>query len=342
MPDGGTIVHYTWNFGDSTPKVTEEDPITTHVYRVAGTYIVTLNVTDSEGEWGTASQPLAVSPVYGPTASFTFSPSEPFVNGTTTFQASSSTPGWNGTAYTPILSYRWNFGDSTPLVTEPDPVTTHVYTAAGNHTVILNVTDTRGWWDTTSKMLRVHEEAEMHDIAILSVTLSPPVVYTGRETVDIIVVVENRGTTPETFNVTTYYKISSTEWNPIGTLKVTQLYPISNQTLGFTLTTSHLTLYQDYQVKAETSEIIGDINSTDNTLIDGILRVKMAGDADGDRDCDADDVFSYVAPAYGTKGPPKKYPADPNFNPNCDFDGDGDVDPDDVFMYLAPNYGKSV
>jgi len=59
------------------------------------------------------------------------------------------------------------------------------------------------------------------------------------------------------------------------------------------------------------------------------------GDVDKDGDCDADDVFCYMAPAYGSKI------GDPNYDPNCDFDGDGYVSADDVFIYLAPNYGKS-
>jgi len=63
--------------------------------------------------------------------------------------------------------------------------------------------------------------------------------------------------------------------------------------------------------------------------------VNFPGDVDKDGDCDADDVFSYFASAYGSKI------GDPNYNPNCDFDGDGDVDPDDVFAYLAPYYGKN-
>lgn len=68
-------------------------------------------------------------------------------------------------------------------------------------------------------------------------------------------------------------------------------------------------------------------------LIDG--SDSFPGDVDKDDDCDADDVFSYFAFAYGSKF------GDPNYNSNCDFDGDNDVDHNDVIAYIAPYYGKS-
>ena len=33
-------------------------------------------------------------------------------------------------------------------------------------------------------------------------------------------------------------------------------------------------------------------------------------------------------------------PGDPNWNPYADVNGDGDCNADDMFTYLAPNYGK--
>ena len=59
-PDGGTIMNYTWNFGDGTPPVTETDPITTHVYANNGTYTVTLTVKDDEGYSDTESKDITV------------------------------------------------------------------------------------------------------------------------------------------------------------------------------------------------------------------------------------------------------------------------------------------
>lgn len=153
-PNDEYIDSYEWDFGDGEFG---NGMTVTHAYDEARTYMVTLNVTNSEGLWSTLSKPVIVSPVYGPTASFTYSPPEPFANGTTTFDASSSTPGWNGTTNPPIVEYKWNFADGTPIVIESEPVTTHIYRAEGNYTVTLNVTDTMGWWNTTSQDIRVYK-----------------------------------------------------------------------------------------------------------------------------------------------------------------------------------------
>jgi 6-phosphogluconolactonase (cycloisomerase 2 family) len=46
--DGGTIASYEWDFGDGITQTTTT-PTTTHTYQAAGTYAVTLRVTDNEG-----------------------------------------------------------------------------------------------------------------------------------------------------------------------------------------------------------------------------------------------------------------------------------------------------
>ena len=49
-PTPGGIVSYTWDFGDGTGTITVSDPIITHTYTTAGTYFLTLYVTDDDGE----------------------------------------------------------------------------------------------------------------------------------------------------------------------------------------------------------------------------------------------------------------------------------------------------
>jgi len=108
-PDG-YIESYEWDFGDET---TGTGMVVTHNYTEAGTYTVTLNVTDNDALWDIESQNVTV---YGPpVASFTYSPSEPSLGETVTFNASASydPDGGNETYPSGIVSYEWDFGDGT-------------------------------------------------------------------------------------------------------------------------------------------------------------------------------------------------------------------------------------
>jgi PKD repeat protein len=150
-PNGGAIVKYVWDFGDNT-GVTESDPVTSHAYAEAGTYNVTLGVIDSEGLWDTESRSITIYPLSAstPTASFTYSPTEPLQGETITFDASESTDS-DGT----IVKYRWNFGDNTTVVEETDSGTTHTYTTAGTYNVTLTVIDNDELSDSTSKTIKI-------------------------------------------------------------------------------------------------------------------------------------------------------------------------------------------
>jgi PKD repeat protein len=141
-PDG-TIASYRWTFGDGTPAVTTQN--TSHTYAAAGTYSVTLTVTDNQGATGSTSGNVTVSPSnQPPVANFTSS-----CNALTCSFTSTSSDA-DGT----IASYRWTFGDGTPAVTTQNA--SHTYAAAGTYTVTLTVTDNQGATSSTSRSVGVN------------------------------------------------------------------------------------------------------------------------------------------------------------------------------------------
>jgi PKD repeat protein/subtilisin family serine protease len=143
-PDG-SIVSYTWDFGDGA---TATGSRVTKRYSAAGTYTVTLTVTDNRGATNSASQTITVtSPNRPPVASFTFSPANPNPGDTVTFDASASSDP-DGS----IVSYSWNFGDGN---TASGVAATHVYASAGTYTVTLTVTDNQGATATAQKTIQV-------------------------------------------------------------------------------------------------------------------------------------------------------------------------------------------
>ncbi|HXN58058.1 MAG TPA: PKD domain-containing protein, partial [Candidatus Angelobacter sp.] len=92
-----SIAAYGWSFGDATGT---SGVTASHTYAAAGTYTVTLTVTDTFGQTGTQThQVLAANP---PLASFTWS----CAGLTCTLDGSGSTAG-SGT----ITGYAWSFGD---------------------------------------------------------------------------------------------------------------------------------------------------------------------------------------------------------------------------------------
>jgi len=141
-PNGGVISSYSWNFGDGTPIYNTTNPITTHVYALAGNRTVTLAVTDSEGLSDIEMHSIVVAKA--PVASFTHAPQFPKVGETVTFNASAS---YDPNGY--VVSYRWDFGDGN-MTTVTTPIITHAYTSTGAYTVALTVTDNGGYTDTAT------------------------------------------------------------------------------------------------------------------------------------------------------------------------------------------------
>jgi hypothetical protein len=82
----------------------------------------------------------STSPRTPPVANFTVSPLISIVGEPTTFNASSSLPGWNGSQLMPITDYRWNFCDGN-ITSTSDPIIVHTYMSLTGINVTLTVTD---------------------------------------------------------------------------------------------------------------------------------------------------------------------------------------------------------
>lgn len=136
-PDG-TIVGFAWDFGDAS---TGTGRTAGHTYAVAGTYEVTLTVTDNRGAVATVAHEVTVAANQAPTASFTATTTDL----TTALDAGGSTDA-DGT----ITSYAWDFGDGT---TGSGVTTSHPFAAPGTYTVTLTVTDDRGATNAAAKQV---------------------------------------------------------------------------------------------------------------------------------------------------------------------------------------------
>ena len=142
----GSIASRAWNFGDGDTS-TSTNP--SHTFAVAGTYTVSLTVTDNQGGTDSTSQGVTVTSADNedptnedPTAAFTFS----CTNLVCSFTDESNDSDGS------IASREWNFSDG-DTSTSTDP--SHTFAVAGTYTVSLTVTDNQGGTDSTSDSMTV-------------------------------------------------------------------------------------------------------------------------------------------------------------------------------------------
>jgi len=135
---GGTITNWSWNFGDGGTS-TIQNPA--HLYLTAGSYNVTLTVTNSFGCDSTMKLKVSVEAP----------PLPAFINtkaciGSTTQFTDKSTP--TGT----ITNWSWNFGDGGTSTTQ-NPA--HTYLAPGAYNVALTVINSSGCIDSVKEVVNV-------------------------------------------------------------------------------------------------------------------------------------------------------------------------------------------
>lgn len=135
-PDENRDLRYQWDFGDGGFS-TEQNP--SHTYAAPGTYRVKARVSDPDGSWEEAVLTVEVSSGnQSPIAVLEATPRSGVAPLQVLFDGSgSSDPDGH------IVSYEWDFGDGTQLITTT-PTTNHIYGVAGTYNAGLTVRDNQG------------------------------------------------------------------------------------------------------------------------------------------------------------------------------------------------------
>jgi PKD repeat protein len=145
LPSLSVITNYAWSFGDGA---TASGQIVNHTFSAAGTYNVTLTVTNDRGVMASTAQLLVVATTPPPTALFTPSTNTPAPDQPVNFNAGASTAAPGHT----IARYDWNFGDG---ATGSGINVIHTFHFPGVFTVTLTVTDDVGQRGTASQSMNV-------------------------------------------------------------------------------------------------------------------------------------------------------------------------------------------
>jgi chitodextrinase len=160
-----TLCSYSWDFGDGTQGT---GLTTTHQFRVAGTFSVTLTVTDPRGASAAKANSVLVSAPTPPTAAFTISPTPAPTNVDVFFNASGSKPAAGRT----ITTYTWAFGDG---ATGSGVTTSHRFAGAGTFTITVTVTDDANATAQATQTLTVGGSAANGLAAFIVTPASPKV-----------------------------------------------------------------------------------------------------------------------------------------------------------------------
>ena len=175
----GFITSWYWTFGDEAVS-SQQNP--THTYTSSGTFTVTLKVTNNYGQTHTDTTTATISdisPEQFPPVANAGGPYTGIVGTPITFNGSGSIDA-DGT----IVSYLWNFGDST---TGTGVSPTHTYTIAGNYTVILTVTDNESLTHSNSTTAYINVSGPPTIVISVDISNIEPIEEENEKTIPVTV-----------------------------------------------------------------------------------------------------------------------------------------------------------
>lgn len=309
-PDG-SIVAYTWDFGDSNAG---SGILVDHSYPDNGVYNVTLTVTDND-EASSVAWALKTVLNRPPVANFSETAETIYVGEYISFNASPS--------YDPdgtIAVYYWDFGDGT---NGTGILIDHGYGHSGTYTVALTVTDDDGASTSTSTIKNVLNRP---DIEVSNVTTSKTILGQGYS-LSIRANATNRSDHAEVFNVTICANTTVVATQTIslaagGSVIVTFVWDSAGFAMGNYIVSAYA-----WPLPGETETannnctcaipvhvgVPGDVSSITSGVYDGVVNVRD---------------ITYLTQLFYTK------PGNPNWNPNADVDGNGVIDVRDITIAI--------
>ena len=145
--DDGSLVNYTWDFGDGTTGYGMQP---THTYTIVNNYTVTLTVTDDNDSTDDDSTIVTINPVPpNPPVADANGPYVAVVNQEITFDGSGSSDS-DGT----LVNYTWSCGDGNTI---HGVSPTYRYTSSGTYDIKLTVTDTDGLSDNATSTATIYD-----------------------------------------------------------------------------------------------------------------------------------------------------------------------------------------
>jgi len=193
--------------------------ITEHTYTTAGTYTVTLTVTDDEGLTSTDTMIVTVDPAtpvnLAPVANAGIDQTV-LVNDSVSFNGTGSTDDAG------IVSYDWNFGDGS---FGTRATTSHVYTTTGNYTATLTVTDVEGLTGTDTAVITVNDPAPENTAPIANAGVDQTALVKASVSFNGSASTDDKGTVSYDWNFgdgsTATGMTTSHTFNTVGTFTVT-------------------------------------------------------------------------------------------------------------------------
>ena len=287
-----------------------------------GFYDVYVNVTDGVSFSAKSNNAIAI---VNPPISVTISPTSVVMTVSQSQLFTSSVA--NGT---PPYSYQW-YLDDTPVSGATSHTWAFTPTTNGTYHVFLSVTDSvSGTAQSNAALVTV--VSGVHDIALTGITNSKsgclPFPTIGQnDTCQINVTVSNLGDYSESFNVTVY--VNSIEIKRIAVIDLapntTRVLTVNWFTIGFAK--------GNYTINALAEPVIGETNTTNNSIIGETVAVVVQGDINGDGIVNIIDIVR-VALAFGA------VPANPNWDPNADINGDKIINIIDIAI-VALHFGET-